>query len=131
MKLTEIKKIIRENVVQLQIDILNENIMSDLWSMLFSRSVKRSIDKYKSQPEYKELERKIKQNASELEVIAKRLEQTVEKKEALIQKFKKQGYKFEPGMSFKEMYAVLNKDLEDVKSKIPNQYLKDIESLSK
>ena len=131
MKLTEVKQLIREQVIQHQIDTLNENIMRDIWSMLLSRNVKRAIDKYKDQPEYKELQRKIKQSTTELEVIAQRLEQTVEKKEALIQKFKKQGYKFEPGMSYKEMYDVLNKEYQETRSGIPSKYLRDLDKLSK
>ena len=131
MKLTEVKQLIREQVIQHQIDTLNENIMRDIWSMLLSRNVKRAIDKYKDQPEYKELQRKIKQSTTELEVIAQRLEQTVEKKEALIQKFKKQGYKFEQVMSYKEMYYVLNKEYQETRSGIPSKYLRDLDKLSK
>lgn len=131
MKLTEIKRLIKEQVIQRQIDYLNENIMRDIWSMLLSKTVRRAIDKYKDQPEYKELQQKIKQSTAELEIVAKRLEQTVEHKEALIQKFKKQGYKFEPGMSYKEMYDVLNKEYQETRSGIPSKYLKDLDKLSK
>jgi C4-dicarboxylate-specific signal transduction histidine kinase len=131
MRLTEVKQLIKEQVAQYQIDILNENIMRDIWSMLLSSKVKRAIDKYKNQPEYKELQRKIKQSTTELEVIAQRLEQTVAEKEALIQKFKKQGYKLEPGMSYKEMYDAVQKEYDKDKSTLPAKYLKDLDKLSK
>jgi hypothetical protein len=131
MRLTEVKKLIKEQVAQYQIDILNENIMRDIWSMLLSSKVKRAIDKYKNQPEYKELQRKIQQSTTELEVIAQRLEQTVAEKEALIQKFKKQGYKLEPGMSYKEMYDAVQKEYDKDKSTLPAKYLKDLDKLSK
>jgi hypothetical protein len=131
MRLTEVKKLIKEQVAQYQIDILNENIMRDIWSMLLSSKVKRAIDKYKNQPEYKELQRKIRQSTTELEVIAQRLEQTVAEKEALIQKFKKQGYKLEPGMSYKEMYDAVQKEYDKDKSTLPAKYLKDLDKLSK
>jgi len=131
MRLTEVKQLIKEQVAQYQIDRLNENIMRDIWSMLLSNKVKRAIDKYKNQPEYKELQRKIKQSTTELEVIAQRLEQTVAEKESLIQKFKKQGYKLEPGMSYKEMYDAVQKEYDKDKSTLPAKYLKDLDKLSK
>lgn len=130
MKLNEIKHIIQEEVIQYRIDMLNENIMRDMWTLILGKKVNKIAKQYKNHPEYKELERKIKQSSAELEIIAARLEKTIDQKESLIKKYKKQGYDFEPGMSYKDMYAKLDKEYANLRKQIPSNALNDIEQLS-
>ena len=130
IKLNELKHIIQEEVIQCKIDMLNENIVRDMWSLILGNKVNKIAKQYKNQPEYKELERKIKQSSAELEIIAARLEKTINDKDSLIKKYKKQGYDFEPGMSYKDMYAKLDKEYADLKKRIPGSALNDIEKMS-
>ena len=130
LKLNEIRQLIKEAVIQQQINVLNENIMRDMWSLILGKKVNKIAKQYKNHPEYKELERKINQSAAELEIIAARLEKTIESKESLIKKYKKQGYDFEPGMSYKDMYAKLDKEYASLRKQIPSKSLADIEQLS-
>jgi hypothetical protein len=119
-RLYELKKLVREAVYQQHVNILNENIMSDIWSLVFSNKIQKAIKLYKDEPEYKELARQIKISSKELEMVADRLKRTINRKEALIQKLQSKGIKIDVGMSVEEMLAVL-----------PNVSMKDIDKMAK
>ena len=119
-RLYELNKLVREAVYQQHVNILNENIMSDIWSLVFSNKIQKAIKLYKDEPEYKELARQIKISSKELEMVSDRLKRTINRKEALIQKLQSKGIKINVGMSVEEMLAVL-----------PNISMKDIDKMAK
>ena len=119
-RLYELKQLVREAVYQQHVNILNENIMSDIWSLVFSNKIQKAIKLYKDEPEYKELARQIKISSKELEMVADRLKRTINRKEALIQKLQSKGIKIDVGMSVEEMLAAL-----------PNVSMKDIDKMAK
>jgi vancomycin resistance protein YoaR len=102
---TEVKKIILEEVYQYKLDTINESMIQDFLALLLSSKVRRDLKKYKNTAEYKELERQIEINKKTMETLAAKLEKHAETRNALIKDAKKLGINVKDTMTYDDIVA--------------------------
>jgi len=122
MKRNNFKSLIREEVQKVRLQILEENIISDIISLILTPKVKKSMKALKADPEFKELERQAKLAKEELEAITKRIEKNLDAREQVIQDMKKAGVKVDTSMDAFEV----NKAYQNWSKKLLNQAKKQV-----
>ena len=91
MKKSQVKQIIKEEVARAKSNLMTENMISDFLALLLQPKVNKEIAKYKSTPEYKELEREIEQAKKKMERAAAKLNKVANEKEKMAKDAKKLG----------------------------------------
>jgi hypothetical protein len=104
MKHSELKTLLREQIYQSHLSILNETIVSDIMSLILSPKVKKAMKALRADPDFIELERQAKIAKEELEAINKRIESNLTRREKVIQDMKKSGIKVDPDMDSVQMF---------------------------
>jgi hypothetical protein len=101
---TVLKKLIKEEVYNFRLSIINENILQDIMSLILTPRLKKAIKSIKADPEYKELEQQIKKSKEELELITKRLERNLERRSELVKDMNKAGIDVTLNMDSDQIY---------------------------
>lgn len=104
MNSTKLKKLIKEQVSQVRLQLINETIVQDLISLIVSSKVKKAMKSLQDDPDFQELQRQAKLAKDELEAINKRIESNLTRRDKAIQDMKKSGIKVDPNMDSVQMY---------------------------
>lgn len=104
MKPFQLKTLIREQIHQARLQLINENIVQDLISLIVSSKVKKAMKSLQDDPDFQELQRQAKLAKDELEVISKRIETNLTRRNKAIQDMKKSGIKVDPDMDAVQVY---------------------------
>lgn len=99
-----LKKLITEEIRKVQLEILEENIVSDIMALILSPKVKKAMKTLKNDPDFKELETQIKRSKEEAEAIAKRIEHNMEKREKAVSDMQKAGIKVTTSMDAEQTF---------------------------
>lgn len=99
-----LKNIIKEEVYNIRLSIINETILQDIMSLILTPRLKKAIKSIKADPEYKELEQQIKKSKEELDSITKRLERNLERRSALVKDMNKAGIDVTNNMDSDQIY---------------------------
>ena len=99
-----LRKLISEEIQKVRLEILEENIVSDILAVILSPKVKKAMKALKDDPEFKELEKQAKLAQQELEAINKRIERNLEKRDKAMSDMQKSGIKVNSNMSAEQMF---------------------------
>jgi chromosomal replication initiation ATPase DnaA len=104
-----LKSLLTEHKLQKNLRLLDENIVHDIMMLVLSPKVKKAMKTLKKDPEFIELERQIKRSKEEMEMIAKRIERNMEKRQGYINDLKKAGVKVDINMTSNQAYEAFKK----------------------
>jgi len=104
MKIIQLKSLIREQVQRVQLQQLDETIVSDIMALILSPKIKKAVKMLKNDPDFQELERQIKLSKDELDAIQKRIERNLDKQNKIVRDLKKAGIKVDYGMNSVQMF---------------------------
>jgi len=124
--LTEVKKIIAEEVYAAKLSlieadlnstfnkiktqtVLREGILSSIISLFLEPKVKKDAEALKKSPEYKELIRQIEVSTKELNKLTDRLKRRIEDHQENIESMQKAGIKVKSGMTPDQMWNAYKK----------------------
>lgn len=125
MKSSEIKKLIKEEVVFQQIEAvdlfiietyhnfinkftLNESMLASLIAFFLEKKYRKKAEKLKNSPEYKDLLLQMKVSADSLNAVTDRLKKAIDKKEALEAEARSMGIQIKPFSSIDDLKAQFN-----------------------
>ena len=103
MKQFKLKDLIKEQIQNVRLQLLDESIVKDIMSLILSPRVKKAIKTLRDDPDFKELEQQIKLAKDELEAINNRIEKNLAKREKVVQDMKKAGIKVDTNMDSTQM----------------------------
>lgn len=122
MKSSEIKKLIKEEVVFQQIEAvdlfiietyqnfinkftLNESMLASLISIFLDKKYRKKAEKFKNSPEYKDLLLQMKVSTDSLNAVTDQLKKAIDKKEALDAEARAMGIKTRPFTTVDDLIA--------------------------
>lgn len=127
MKLSEIKNIIREEVAQQKVDLLesninelntafnlNESIIASVIDLFLGGKFKRKAEMLKNSPEYKELMQQAKVSAEALNAITAQLKTKVAEYETLVSGLQKDGVPVKMGMDSTQIWNAVKQKHSDL-----------------
>ena len=122
MRLLEIKNIIREEVAQAKVNLLesdinklnnnfrlNESILASIIDLFIGGKLKRKAEMLKNSPEYIELLQQAKVSTEALNAITKQLKTKVDEYETLVTGLQKDGVPVKMGMDISQMQKLIKK----------------------
>jgi len=116
--MNRLKKLISEEVKKVRLEILEENILSDLLALFLTPKVKKAVNILRDDPEFVKLEKKIKDTQIEINAITKRLEKNLTEREKHLANMKSLGIKVDSKMNseqvfraYKDWQSKMNKEL--------------------
>jgi len=116
--MNRLKKLISEEVKKVRLEILEENILSDLLALFLTPKVKKAVKILRDDPEFVKLEKKIKDTQVEINAITKRLEKNLTEREKHLADMKSLGIKVDSKMNseqvfraYKDWQSKMNKEL--------------------
>ena len=104
MKASELRNIIKEEVCNVKLSILNENIVQDIMALILSPKAKRAAKALKSDPDFIELQKEIEHTTKSLEQINKRLERNLAKRTETMKGMQDAGIKINTSMDSEQMF---------------------------
>jgi hypothetical protein len=126
MKLTELKQLLRKEILYEQhtqlcesindsvqhykrIYMLRENIISKMLSLFLEPKIKKQADAFKNSAEYKELIHQIEQSARSLNILTSKLKAEIDKYDSNIKDMQRSGVNVKIGMDAKQLSAAVAK----------------------
>lgn len=106
---SKLKKLIKEEIYRVRLDILEEGIAADILSLILSPKIKKAMKQLKQDPEFQELERQIKLATEEFNAITKRLERNLEQRTRIVDDMKKSGIEVTTNMNSQQIYNAYKK----------------------
>jgi hypothetical protein len=104
MKASELRQIIKEEVYNVKLKMLDENIVQDIMALILSPKAKKAAKSLKSDPDFIELQKEIEQTTKSLEQINKRLERNLEKRQSITKDMQKSGIDVNMNMDADQIY---------------------------
>lgn len=122
IQLSEIKNIIRKEVIQYKLSVLesdikqldkkmhlNENIIASVIDLFIGGKFKRKAEHLKNSTEYKELMQQAKVSAESLTALTNRLKEKIDEYEALVKSLEKSGVPVKMGMDSAQILDAVKK----------------------